>query len=234
MISVASLAGLALALRRDARAAAELVRAGVARARRSPPSATATRDPSITLYATDGTADWLLWRIPDLRGRIAYDVRFELYDQQTLDDIVRYGRREGDWQAVLAGYDVVVVEGPSTGRRTVALVAAGGQPITPTASSPSFDSLNRPDDCVNKPRPRMVSSPHFRALAVVVGATSLFVVAFYVNAPEPATTPDTDSYLKVAENIRHTGRSRIRSARPGIRCSSPLSSCCSGTTTSTR
>ena len=36
--------------------------------------------PERTLWATDGTADWLLWRIPDLRGRIAYDVRFELYD----------------------------------------------------------------------------------------------------------------------------------------------------------
>ena len=36
--------------------------------------------PERPLWATDGTADWLLWRIPDLRGRIAYDVRFELYD----------------------------------------------------------------------------------------------------------------------------------------------------------
>ena len=41
----------------------------------------ATRDPGSRVYATDGTADWLLWRIPDLRGRIAYDVRFELYDE---------------------------------------------------------------------------------------------------------------------------------------------------------
>ncbi len=62
------------------------------------------------LWATDGTANWLLWRIPDLRGRIAYDVRFELYDEAALDRIVRYGRREGDWQAVLDGYDPIVVE----------------------------------------------------------------------------------------------------------------------------
>ncbi len=51
----------------------------------------ATRDPATRVYATDGTADWLLWRIPDLRGRVAYDVRFELYDQAALDDIVQYG-----------------------------------------------------------------------------------------------------------------------------------------------
>ena len=56
---------------------------------------TATRDPNVKLWATDGTADWLLWRIPDLRGRLAYDVRFELYDEQTLDRIVDYGRLEG-------------------------------------------------------------------------------------------------------------------------------------------
>ncbi len=70
----------------------------------------ATRDPGTRVFATDGTADWLLWRIPDLRGRIAYDVRFELYDEPTLDRIVRYGRRQGDWKAVLNGYRVVVVD----------------------------------------------------------------------------------------------------------------------------
>ncbi len=42
----------------------------------------ATRDPNVRVWATDGTADWLLWRIPDLRGRLAYDVRFELYDER--------------------------------------------------------------------------------------------------------------------------------------------------------
>ena len=72
---------------------------------------TATRDPSTRLFATDGTADWLLWRIPELRGRIAYDVRFELYDQETLDAISRYGNTEGsDWVSLADGYDVVIVD----------------------------------------------------------------------------------------------------------------------------
>ena len=70
----------------------------------------ATRDPNVRVWATDGTADWLLWRIPDLRGRLAYDVRFELYDQPTLDRIVDYGAREGDWRRSLDGYRVVVVD----------------------------------------------------------------------------------------------------------------------------
>ena len=57
----------------------------------------ATRDPSVRLWATDGTANWLLWRIPDLRGRIAYDVRFELYDERRSTRTSRYGpaRRGG-------------------------------------------------------------------------------------------------------------------------------------------
>jgi hypothetical protein len=70
----------------------------------------ATRDPSTRVWATDGTADWLLWRIPDLRGRIAYDVRFELYDLVTLDRIVDYQARRGDWKSVADGYRVLIVD----------------------------------------------------------------------------------------------------------------------------
>jgi hypothetical protein len=69
----------------------------------------ASRDPATKVWATDGTADWLLWRLPELRGRIAYDVRFELYDKPTLDRIVRYDTRRGDWASLLDGYRVVVV-----------------------------------------------------------------------------------------------------------------------------
>jgi len=70
----------------------------------------ATRDPSTRLWATDGTADWVLWRIPALRGRIAYDVRFELYGQPTLDRIVDYQARRGDWKSIASGYRVVIVD----------------------------------------------------------------------------------------------------------------------------
>ena len=70
----------------------------------------ATRDPGTRLWATDGTADWLLWRIPGLRGRIAYDVRFELYDEHALDELTGYGRREAGWRTVVDGYRVVVVD----------------------------------------------------------------------------------------------------------------------------
>jgi hypothetical protein len=71
-----------------------------------------TRDPATRLWATDGTADWLLWRIPDLRGRIAFDVRFELYDARALADLARYDRRGSGWRRVVEPYDVVVVDDP--------------------------------------------------------------------------------------------------------------------------
>jgi hypothetical protein len=109
VISLAALAGLALAaLVFLARPASWFVsdwpEARVAAVRE------ATRDPGVRVWATDGTADWLLWRIPDLRARLAYDVRFELYDEETLDRIVDYGTRTGDWQHTLAGYRVVIVD----------------------------------------------------------------------------------------------------------------------------
>ncbi len=109
VISLAALAGLVLATlafvaRPTSWFVSEWPEARVAAVR------DATRNPAVRVWATDGTADWLLWRIPDLRGRLAYDVRFELYDTAALDRIVAYGRRQGDWKAALAGYRVVVVD----------------------------------------------------------------------------------------------------------------------------
>ena len=89
----------------------------------------ATRDPDVRLVATDGTADWLLWRIPDLRGRMAFDVRFELYDEPTLDESRATASRQGDWKGFTDGYDVVVVEAPRTDRRVRALLADPGSTL---------------------------------------------------------------------------------------------------------
>jgi hypothetical protein len=87
----------------------------------------ATREPAVHLWATDGTADWLLWRIPDLRGRIAFDVRFELYDQPTLDRIVDYANRTGERQRSLEGYRVVIVD---EGRHLERLAAEPGARVS--------------------------------------------------------------------------------------------------------
>ena len=109
VISLAALAGLAVALLAFVARPATWFVSGWPEARVAAVRE-ATRDPSVKLWATDGTADWLLWRIPDLRGRMAFDVRFELYDQPTLDRIVDYGNLAGDWRRSLDGYRVVVVD----------------------------------------------------------------------------------------------------------------------------
>jgi hypothetical protein len=63
------------------------------------------------VFATDRNADWLLWRIPSLRGRLAYDVRFEIYDPATFNRILRFrGERGKDWKALADGYRTIVLE----------------------------------------------------------------------------------------------------------------------------
>ena len=109
IISIAALAGLAVAI------AGFLLRPSSWYVSQWPEESVAaveaaTRNPETRLWATDGTADWLLWRIPDLRGRIAYDVRFELYDEPTLDRIIAFKGLHGDWHSTLDGYTVVVVD----------------------------------------------------------------------------------------------------------------------------
>jgi len=82
----------------------------------------ATRDaiesPDTRVFATSRDADWILWRLPELRGRLGYDVRFEIYDRETFERIVRFRGEQGDdWKTLANGYDVVVLEtlqGPSS------------------------------------------------------------------------------------------------------------------------
>jgi hypothetical protein len=50
----------------------------------------AASDPSLRVVAAVGYSDWLLWRFPELRGRIAYDIRFELLGARKLEDVARF------------------------------------------------------------------------------------------------------------------------------------------------
>lgn len=60
----------------------------------------------------DGTyADWLLWVRPELRNRIAYDVRFELLRRGEFTKLSDYGQKRGDrWGDAATGYNVFVYE----------------------------------------------------------------------------------------------------------------------------
>lgn len=62
-----------------------------------------------TVFADDQHADWLLWRVPSLRGRVAYDTRFELLHRAEIEWLSAYVRFRGArWAAVADGFPVVV------------------------------------------------------------------------------------------------------------------------------
>jgi hypothetical protein len=69
----------------------------------------AVAQPHARILADDATASALLWRYPAVLGRVAYDARLEAYTQV---DLVRWfafvGVMTPDWDAAMAGYDVVV------------------------------------------------------------------------------------------------------------------------------
>ena len=68
-------------------------------------------DPRARVVAAEGSADWLLYEIPELRGRIAFDGRFEVLSQSQFQAVRDYLRQSGpDWQRVSRGYSIVVVD----------------------------------------------------------------------------------------------------------------------------
>lgn len=71
----------------------------------------ASASPDMRVFATDRHADWLLWKLPELRGRVAYDVRFEIYEPSLFERLGAYHAEQGaDWKDVADGYQVVVVD----------------------------------------------------------------------------------------------------------------------------
>jgi MFS family permease len=60
------------------------------------------------VFADLELADRLLWKIPELRGRIAYDGRPELLSRREFDGVIRFARQEPGWQEFLRGYSLVI------------------------------------------------------------------------------------------------------------------------------
>jgi hypothetical protein len=73
--------------------------------------ATATSsDPSLRVFSDAQFADWLLWRLPQLEGRVAFDARFELLPQGGLEHVARALRVSGiDWKRSVRGFRLVVL-----------------------------------------------------------------------------------------------------------------------------
>ena len=62
------------------------------------------------VWPSDAYADWLLWKEPSLRGRIAWDVRFELLTEVELRSIVRFKSHKPGWRAPIRGYPILVLD----------------------------------------------------------------------------------------------------------------------------
>jgi hypothetical protein len=92
------------------RSASALVRSDPNRAVRVV-RATTFGHPGIRVLADERLADWLLWRLPALRGRVAFDASFELLSASQLTKIVEFKTQSGpNWQGVADGYRLLVLD----------------------------------------------------------------------------------------------------------------------------
>jgi hypothetical protein len=90
-----------------------------------------TARPGVSVFASETLSDWLLWAQPSLRGRIAYDVRFELLSARQLDQLSAYHRRSGpDWAAPTRPFSIIVLDRRVDSKLGAALLArAGTRPL---------------------------------------------------------------------------------------------------------
>lgn len=67
--------------------------------------------PSIRVFSDEKFADWLLWRLPALRGRVAFDASFELLSAGQLTRIVEFKSQSGaNWRHIADGYRLLVLD----------------------------------------------------------------------------------------------------------------------------
>jgi hypothetical protein len=87
----------------------------------------AARDPHLKIVSDAGYADWLLWQHPELRGRIAFDVRFELLGDRGLKDVVHLQHAAGaSWNRPFAGYRLALWSRSANPELVASLLAAPG------------------------------------------------------------------------------------------------------------
>lgn len=81
-------------------------------------------DPKARVFASYDLADWLLFRVPETRGRIAYDGRWEILAPHEMARLVRYLQREGPtWESPSRSYRLIVLN-PQGQEKVVASYAA--------------------------------------------------------------------------------------------------------------
>ena len=102
----------------------------------------ASARPGTPIFVNEAWADWLLYQDPSLAGRIAYDIRYELFTQRELDSIVAFQTEQGpDWKTVALPFGLLVLNSGSDAgavkwfrRRpdTVIVASQIGKPVSVT------------------------------------------------------------------------------------------------------
>src|SRR5205823_13727656 len=69
----------------------------------------------VRVFANEQYSNWLLLKVPELRGRIAFDIRFELVSKQRLIQLVDVRRQVEGWRRTVAPYGIFVLKkGPES------------------------------------------------------------------------------------------------------------------------
>ena len=68
------------------------------------------RDPQLRVFANEAYGDWLLLRRPELQGRLAFDIRFELIPRRRILQLVDVRRQVEGWRKVVAPYGLFVLK----------------------------------------------------------------------------------------------------------------------------
>ncbi len=74
-------------------------------------AAAAHEHAALPVMASVESADWLLWRVPSLRGRVQYDARLELLSKQQLLKLYRWQNHVDDWRSIPGCRALVLVDG---------------------------------------------------------------------------------------------------------------------------
>ncbi|MEI7761296.1 MAG: hypothetical protein WCJ67_11110 [Thermoleophilia bacterium] len=81
-----------------------------ARGARASVTAALASDGGAIVWSGGTYANWLLWKEPRLRGRVASDVRFELLTESELRSTVRFNAYKPGWRATLRDYRILVLD----------------------------------------------------------------------------------------------------------------------------
>ena len=77
------------------------------------------------VWASGSYADWLLWKEPTLRGRLAWDSRFELLTEHELRRIVLVNRMDPGWEKVVEPFALLLLDRRQQAKQARRLVAGG-------------------------------------------------------------------------------------------------------------